>query len=632
MKNFLSFFSPKNLGEIAQALWTRFPIPAVLVLANAGLIWYQVNNPNALESDMILRVIMTLIVTLFLSVGIAIFGESHSENKYVRWMPVLPILYGIGFYFSIRYMDTNSGFFNDDIVLFILHLVGFIAWIFFAPFLLRRAQKEKDVIQYTNYFTQVAWASLMSGLVWGAVMALGSIAIGAVGTLFDLNALINEWKMYENWAVTALALAAPLYGLMHLPRKIEVREREYDTNKFFAFVIRFIVIPFVTLYFCILYAYSVKVLLNISDWPKWEVSWLVIGFSIFGYLGYIFSKSYEEEHITVWLYRRLFPIVVIPQIPMLGYAILLRINQYDLTMNRYFVVIFGIWLTIISLYFVFNKVKSLTVIPATLTVITLLISVGPWWVYQLPLNRQYSALIKNLETAWILNNGIISKSSDSLDPALENSIYSGIEYVCGFEKCARIQTLFASVLTEANKLDEKNWIENPYNKDKPYIGMNRWTVLSAVTQAINIQWRETLGINDERKYLTYGSQKSDIYDRPLNVAGYDTLYMIRGYYPGDTGTVLIPEYVMINVDKEELTLKEKRKETIFSLREINAELLKKYNNSDNNTLNSDDLTFVLEAENRSIKLIFQAYSFKNPKFIGKDREEYANIIGYALVN
>jgi len=209
-------------------------------------------------------------------------------------------------------------------------------------------------------------------------MALGSIAIGAVGTLFDVNIQINEWRLYENWAVTALALAAPLYGLMHLPKRKEVEEREYDTNKFFAFVIRFIVIPFVTLYFCILYAYSVKVLLNISDWPKGEVSWLVIGFSIFGYLGYIFSKSYEEEHRTVQIFRKFFPIVVIPQIPMLIYAIILRINQYDLTMNRYFVVIFGIWLTIISLYFVFGKVKSLTVIPATLAAITLLISVGPW--------------------------------------------------------------------------------------------------------------------------------------------------------------------------------------------------------------------------------------------------------------
>ena len=77
----------------------------------------------------------------------------------------------------------------------------------------------------------------------------------------------------------------------------------------------------------------------------------------------------------VQIFRKYFPIVVLPQIPMLGYAIILRINQYDLTMNRYFVVIFGVWLTIISLYFMIGKIKSLTIIPATLTVITLFISI-----------------------------------------------------------------------------------------------------------------------------------------------------------------------------------------------------------------------------------------------------------------
>ncbi len=239
--------------------------------------------------------------------------------------------------------------------------------------------------------------------------------------------------------------------------------------------------------------------------------------------------------------------------------------------------------------------------------------------------------MKNLETAGILHDGVISKASDSLDPALENTIYSGIEYVCGFEECARIQTLFASVLVEARKLDEKSWKENTYNDGKPYTGMNRWTVMSAVTQNIGIEWRNTLGVNDERKYLMYNSKGNGPYDSPLDVTGYTTLYTVRSYYPGDTSTVLIPEYVMINTDKEELTLKEKGKETTLSLKSINAELLKKYGNQDNNTLNPSDLTFVLREHGRTIKLILQAYSFKNPRFTGQDTQEYPNVSGYALV-
>lgn len=299
-----------------------------------------------------------------------------------------------------------------------------------------------------------------------------------------MNPLINEWKMYENWMIIALSLAAPLYGLLHLPLLSDIRDKEYDTNKFFAFIVRFIVIPFVFLYFCILYAYSVKVLMNISDWPKGEVSWLVIGFSIFGYLGHIFSKSYENEHMMVQIFRKYFPYVVLPQLPMLGYAIALRINQYDLTINRYFVVIFGIWLTIISLYFVIGKIKSLTVIPATLTLITLVISIGPWGIYQLPLSRQYDRLLENLEKSEILRDGKVSVASDTLDIALENDIYSGIEYVCRFEDCEKIKTLFADIVDEAQTQDEKNWNDNSYNTGEAYPGIRYWAVVSEVTKAL----------------------------------------------------------------------------------------------------------------------------------------------------
>jgi len=60
---------------------------------------------------------------------------------------------------------------------------------------------------------------------------------------------------------------------------------------------------------------------------------------------------------------------------MLFYAIYLRINQYDVTINRYFVVAFGLWLLVISLYYVFSKKKYLSIIPAILTLFTIIISI-----------------------------------------------------------------------------------------------------------------------------------------------------------------------------------------------------------------------------------------------------------------
>ena len=317
---------------------------------------------------------------------------------------------------------------------------------------------------------------------------------------------------------------------------------------------------------------------------------------------------------------------------MLGYAIALRINQYDLTMNRYFVVVFGLWLTLISLYFILGRIKSLTIIPTTLTLITLMISIGPWWVYQLPLSRQYSRLISNLEKAEILRDGKIFIASDTLDAVLENDIYSGIEYICRFEKCTRIESLFNEILIEPKKTDEKNWKENPYNKEtkKEYPGMSYWTIVSEVTKALGIEQRYIWTMSEERKYLSFNSKGNEFYESPLIVTGYERLYQIRSYTPWET-SALLGDYVLINTDAEELILKEHNQEIRFSLKDINQALIKKYHNTDNGWLHPEELIFILTKDNTSIKLVLQAYAIKNPQFTEKGIGEYPSIAGYALV-
>jgi hypothetical protein len=102
---------------------------------------------------------------------------------------------------------------------------------------------------------------------------------------------------------------------------------------------------------------------------------MVIGFSIFGYIIYILSYAFEEKNKFIKKFRKIFPYAVVPQIFMLFYAIYIRINQYDITINRYFVVTFGIMLLMISLYYIFNKSKKLIIIPLVLSFFTLFISV-----------------------------------------------------------------------------------------------------------------------------------------------------------------------------------------------------------------------------------------------------------------
>lgn len=68
--------------------------------------------------------------------------------------------------------------------------------------------------------------------------------------------------------------------------------------------------------------------------------------------------------------------------------------------------------------------------------------------------------------------------------------------------------------------------------------MNRWTILSAVTGKIGIEWRDTSMIYEERKYLMFNTKNGyGLYDAPINIAGYTTFYTITSYSPGETPNI-----------------------------------------------------------------------------------------------
>ena len=366
---------------------------------------------------------------------------------------------------------------------------------------------------------------------------------------------------------------------------------------------------------------------------------MVIGFSSFGYIIYIFSYIFECGKKKAWhklisLFRKFFPYVVLPQIAMLFYAIYLRIGQYDLTINRYFVVIFWLWLLIISGYLILFQKKSLLFIPALFTLISLVISIGPWSVYHLPLSRQTARLEKNLIEAWILEEeGKISplKNYEDISPELSNEIYSGINYICDFDDCKRVKKIFSKISQEITDQDFKNftnhtgnysWRDRVEDDKEIYDEMSRWEFIRELTKALKVQYTYDYTSKEHDTYYIYISDS--IF--PINTSGYDTLLQLDSYKKNESS---LRAYA--KVKEGIIEIRDGEKIDSIDISNIIDSLKKLYISLDWWDIQASDVTFAVENDTYTGKIFINDASIPGdtPEELGYNNF-YIN--GYLLLS
>ncbi len=517
MKNFLKSLNFKNISETAK----RFPLSFFYISIIFVIFIYLAYKWNNIDENLIsdlLKINFSFINTFFLSLWFYLFSESKNFNRIKTCIfQAIAILFWLAFYF---YYTKYFDFYNIIISFWI------ISFLFFSPYITNIFKEEKNEKNtFTSYLYKTSEIFISSFIVWAVLVILWIIALQSIFYLFELKDFFKEDKLMMYWIIFSCSLFAPVFGLTKFPKWL--KNIEFQKNIFFFFLINYIAIPFIFIFFIILYLYSIKVLINFHNWPKWQISWLVIAFSSFGYLIYMFSQFYEKENKFINIFRKYFPYAVIPQIFMLFYAIFLRINQYDITANRYLIVVFGFWLTIISLYLIFSKRKFSAFILFVLTIFCLIISVWPWWIYQLPESRQFARLEKNLEKAWILQNWQIFYLKDYTDISenLSKDIASQISYICNFNDCKKIKEVFSKEYEELKlKIinDNKDLIKNWAKVDKIEREPGKWEIASYIKEKIKV--REYIQKEDFKNIYFYDN---NIF--PINTDWYDNLYVISTY-------------------------------------------------------------------------------------------------------
>lgn len=396
--NFKQFIE-NMLSEIKNSL-KRFPISIILSSLCAFILIYISElgyGMNSEISETLMEVVKIFALGVPLFLCIKLFFEKFSECKkttlfltYIGGAISLILCY----LFLIDDFNTISmiWYFSTTLILYLAFL--------FIPYINKENSFELYVIKIlTSFFTTI---------IYSIVLYLGLCAI-----LFTVNKLLGinvKYQIYYYaWLIVSLVFA-PCFFLAGVPYKNKAFTLK-DYPKLLKILILYIIMPLITIYTAILYIYFIKIIIT-WQWPQGLVSHLVLWYSVITAAVLFFIYPFIEDNSWAKTFMRIFPKVLIPLIVMIFFSIGIRINQYGVTENRYYVVILGLWVFLVMIYFSFCKNLKNILLPMSLAIIVFISAFGPISSYSISKYSQNKRFINILNKNSMISEGKLTPNGN----------------------------------------------------------------------------------------------------------------------------------------------------------------------------------------------------------------------------
>lgn len=364
-----------SLRRFPEALFFCFATTAMLIHINHLTYWNQ--------GDIHYRMAMVLALGIpaFLCVKLITWKISSETRE-----KVLFSLFAVGFlalYFSVflRTLDTISytRYFAVSVALYLAFT--------FIPNFFKKPDYELYVMKLLTQFSIT--------YIYSLVLYLGLAAI--LFTLDTLFAVNFSYRLYSDMLIIVAGVFAPAFFLADIPYKDEELKVGYYSGVLKVMLI-YIVMPILTAYTAILYAFFIKILVT-RQWPQGMVSNLVLWYSLITALVVFLVYPLKKENQWVKVFTANFPKIVIPLLAMMFVSMGIRIKAYGITENRYFVLVAGLWVTGSMLYLATKKDAKNIVLVISLALVTVLTVAGPWSSFSVSRYSQ-KARLENLLTKY----------------------------------------------------------------------------------------------------------------------------------------------------------------------------------------------------------------------------------------
>ncbi len=503
-----------------QRAFVRFPLViAASILATATILIGVFTDPPMPEFWLIIKFI---IVCLFAGLGILsidLYGEKNGISALKKFSLYLCIFAFVGFYyFFCLPLDVNQYYFSLSLRT-VLSSLGLIILNFTLPVI-------KDTNDKYWQYTQKIINLLSLAITFSAILFIGTTFIlGAINYLFAINV---SWKVY----VTLVTLSFGIFGICFFLGNIpeDFSQLNQSIPNVWKFLAKYILLPLHTLYALILYAYTLQIFL-LWNWPKGGVAYQILGFALAG-IG-IFLLTYpirdQKENRLVQFFNQYFFKYLAPLLIVLFCAIGIRVAEFGITENRYFVLLSGIWLTFLCCFFIFSKNQKLKIIPISLCLAIFLSSFGPWNVFAVSFASQVGRLKTLAQKNQMWTGEKLNTLKNRANPQDEKEIVSIIRYInknFGLSKIQSLVDLDVSKSTTDNSYEQENKLLTSLSLNSNTDLENKQTT-QYFTFANTANQKETYySIRDFDYFLPFFERFQNFENVVINPPGSSTVYVI----------------------------------------------------------------------------------------------------------
>jgi len=296
----------------------------------------------------------------------------------------------------------------------LLNLAAYLGFLI-APYFYKRDNFSRYSLKVlTQFFITLFFSGVLYGGLNGIIFTLDQ--------LFELN--LNYRIYMDIYLITVGFFAVPHFLGNINPVTEDMDEAYYP--QVWAILFSYIVIPLLSIYTLILYAYFIR-LVVMREFPINILTHLVVWYGLISVVVLFFVEKLREKNDYLRRFHEIFPKAILLPLGLLFTAISARILDYGVTPARYFVVVAGIWILASVVYIGFSKKTRYPFVVLGAIVVVLVAAYGPLSAFNLSFNNQLERFESLLRENALLKEGAIEKNPE-LDLEVQSEISEFLRY------------------------------------------------------------------------------------------------------------------------------------------------------------------------------------------------------------